>query len=324
MFSSLLPKPKNITIETVKIILPKPNTQSNALLPKLSSQTSETSVQKRSTYPSNGHPSSVEKLFFNPDGSINHSQTLAYASGGSVSVQASYEDTIPLKVRFPKLKHHFPSYTLQNCPDDSLRRCVEETRDVISGLLAKVTGGDEPAGDTLIHKYTSSTFTGSDTKTIQITSLQEDPMLPPKFKLRNNRESQPAPPPPVLKAAPTEKITKEVKDKWHIPSAVSNWKNNQGFTISLDKRVNAASGGAAPTGTNFNFEKFSNLSQALEDADAAARKELEERHNSRRLTAVQSQIRKDKDHDLKQLLEQARSRKRGSAEDESSQKKPRN
>lgn len=319
MFSSLLPKPKNTPYETVKIILPKNETKNKALLPKQLFDTSA-SVETRSKQVSTQEKqSSVKELFFNPDGSINYPQTLSNASGASVNVQASYEDTIPLKVRYPQLKHHFPSYTLENCPDDSLRKCVEETKQVIARLLAKATGGEEPEGDKTLHGYSSSTFRGNDTKTIEITNLKEDPMLPPKFKLRNNREAQAPPPPPVLKAVTTEKITKEVKSKWHIPSAVSNWKNNQGFTISLDKRVNAASGGAAAAEADFNFEKFSKLSLALETADADARKQLEEKHELRRNLA--SRERERKENDLRDMLERAKAHKRRAENDDAVRKR---
>lgn len=320
MFSSLLPRPKNTTYETIKIVLPKNETKKVALLPKQLLETPESFTEAKSGLVSTDKkPSSVKELLFNPDGSINYPRTLAAASGGTVGVQASYEDTIPLKVRYPQLKHHFPSYTLENCPNDSLRKCVEETKQVISQLITKVTGGEEPEKDKTLHGYSSSTFNNNESKTIEISNLKEDPMLPPRFKLRNNRQEQAAPPPPVLKAVSTEKITKEIKSKWHIPSAVSNWKNNQGFTISLDKRVNAASGGAAAPEADFNFEKFSQLSQALETADADARKQLEEKHEIRRSMATRE--REQKENDLRLMLENARAHKRRAENDDTTRKR---
>lgn len=314
MFSSLLPKPKNALLETVKITLPKIGIDSSVIIPKTLLDTNDQIVCS-----SEGQSGTIQELVFESDGSINFAKTLSLASGGSGNVQASYEDTIPLKVRYPKLKHHFPSYTLANCPDDSLRICVEETREAIARALARLTGTEERAADSTLRNYTSSTFADQDTKTIHITSLREDPMLPPKFKLRNNRESQPAPPPPVLRATPAEKITKEVKDKWHIPSSISNWKNNQGFTIALDKRVRAASGGALPRGVEFNFESFSRLSQALETADTEVRENLEQKHKLRRQAVGQE---KEIKGNLRNMLEHARSqRKRRPSDDHSSQKR---
>lgn len=320
MFSSQLPKPEKTTFETIKVVLPRNESKNLARLPKQLLESSNTSSGIRSEVVSNDKKlSSVKELFFNPDGSINYPQTLSNASGGSIGVQSTYEDTIPLKVRYPELRHHFPSYSLDNCPNDSLRKCFEETKQVISQLLAKATGGELPEGDKTLHDYTSSTFHNNDSKTIEISNLKEDPMLPPKFKLRNNREAQAAPPPPVLKAVSNEKVTKEVKSKWHIPSAVSNWKNNQGFTISLDKRVNAASGGAAAAGADFNFEKFSMLSQALELADASAREDLEMKNEIRRNLA--SQERERKENDLRDMLEKARTNKRRAENDDATRKR---
>lgn len=316
MFSPLLPKPKNTTHETVRITFPKKSTKSETLLPKavLNQSVPPTTVL---IIPREGSQNAIKQLHYNPDGSIDFSKTLQLTPGSSA--QSTYEDTIPLKVRFPRLKHHFPSYTLDTCPDDSLRKCVEETREVINALLSKVTGAVETSDQTTVQGYTSAILQDQATKTIQITNLKEDPMLPPKHKLLNNRENRAAPPPPVLKAQPTEKITKEIKDKWHIPSSVSNWKNNQGFTIALDKRVNAASGGAAPMGAEFNFENFARLSQALETADAQARKELEEKHDLRKKAL--SLERSQNDKNLKLLLEQARQRKRGAEDDQYSRKR---
>lgn len=313
MFSSLLPKPKHTTIETVRITLPK-NTESTAILPVLDLASTSTTVL---IIPRDGPHNAIDKLHYNSDGTIDFSKTLQLTPGSSA--QSTYEDTIPLKVRFPRLKHHFPSYTLENCPDDSLRRCVEETREVFDRLLARASGSLETASDATVQGYTSTILLDQEVKTILITNLKEDPMLPPKHKLLNNREGKPAPPPPVLKAQPTEKITKEIKDKWHIPSSVSNWKNNQGFTIALDKRVNAASGGAASKGTEFNFENFSKLSLALETADAQARKELEAKHELRKNTATLERAKNDKS--LKLLLDQARQRKRSAEEDDYSRKR---
>ena len=306
MFSSLLPKPKNTTLETAKIVLAKKNVQAARLPKAILDQTPFSQAVV-----SAGHEAvqnAVEQLFFNSDGTIDYSKTLACAAGCATSAQSSYEETIPLKIRYPRLKHHFPRYTLETCPDDSLRRSLEETRQVIAGRLARAAGAQEKTDGVTI-QFTPSVL-DQQSKTIHITELKEDPMLPPKFKLRKNRESLAGPPPPILKAPTTEKITKEVKDQWHIPASVSNWKNNQGFTISLHKRVNAASGGALPKGTDFNFEKFSRLSLTLDSVDAQARKDLEAKYALKKQEDLHELAR---GADLKGMLEQAK-RKRASDE----------
>lgn len=307
MFSASLPKPKHTAIDSIRVVLPK-KLDNQSILPRnlLDSNDPQANLPKSVKADTQN---AVLQLVFNPDGSIDYPKTLTLASGVDTSVQATYEDTIPLKIRYPRLKHHFPAYTLETCPDDSLQRCVAETKEVIMNLLAKVSGVEEKVGDVTMQQYASSGLKAGETKHIHITNLKEDPMLPPKHKLRNNRESQAAPPPPVLKAQSAEKITKDIKDKWHIPSSVSNWKNNQGFTISLDKRVNAASGGAQLGSVDFNFENFSRLSLALENADSKARKELEEKHAIRRQMLQQENTEGDSSR-VRELLEKARQRKR--------------
>lgn len=164
---------------------------------------------------------------------------------------------------------------------------MEETREFVGKLLAKAEGIEEKsAGATVVELQPQGMDDGDDSegrgRTVEIRDYQEDPMLPPKFKLRKNRHKNPSPPPPVLRAAPTEKMSKETKDKWKIPSAVSNWKNNQGFAISLGKRVVAASGGSVAAGHSINVEKFGQLLLALENADKEAREEIRIRNEQRK------------------------------------------
>lgn len=307
MLSSLLPAPKHCTHPTIKVVLPKPTKKSAALM--VSDSTPNISTTVPNLLASNG---TLTQLHIGSNGLVDFGKTIASA-GGDIAVQTSYEDTVPLKVRFPNLRHHFPRYTLETCPDDSLRNCVAETQKVIAEILARAENNDPSSTEPTLVTFTPNSLQETDGRgrTLEIRNYKEDPMLPPKFKLRKNREKEPSPPPPILKAAPTEKITKDIKDKWHIPSAVSNWKNNQGFTIALDKRVNAASGGSIDQGPSINIEKFGQLSLALESADKMARDELALRNEQRKQIAFKEQAEKEKR--LKELLDRSsrQSGKRG-------------
>lgn len=278
MFSSLLPKPQHCSVASVKIILPQKSVKvSDALL--VPAPKEQPLINLQQTIVEYGKP-------LDPD-SLN-------------TPQGSHEDTVPLKVRFPNLKHHFPRYTIDTAPDGSLAACVEESRQIVDKLLGK--------GDATAPLPSSVVIsTNGETKSADIATYKEDPMLPPKFKLRKNREKPPSPPPPVLKAAPAEKVTKEVKDKWHIPAAVSNWKNNQGFTLDLNKRVMAASGGSAPTGLEINYENFTLLASALERADKSAREEIAVRNEQRKEMALKEQ--QEKERQLKELVEKTRAQR---------------
>ncbi|SGZ50650.1 CIC11C00000002043 [Sungouiella intermedia] len=288
MISSLLPKPKHATISTIAVVLPKAKTASTALLPNI--QNVPNIVNVASLDASNPHE---------------YSKAVVDVSGNKAASQTSYEDSIPLKERYPNLKHHFPRYTLQTCPDDSLQQCLDETRKVVNMLIAHAEGIEEKKDDVdVVELSTGGLSDEGRGRTVEIRNYQEDPMLPPKFKLRKNRHKNPSPPPPILKAAPAEKITKEIKDKWKIPSAVSNWKNNQGFAISLGKRVVAASGGSLGAESSINVEKFGQLSQALEQADRQAREDISIRNEQRKLAAIREQEEKQKK--LKSLVEKSR------------------
>ncbi|KAJ3935853.1 MAG: SKIP/SNW domain-containing protein [Lentinula lateritia] len=62
----------------------------------------------------------------------------------------------------------------------------------------------------------------------------EDPLEPPRFKDKKIPREPPSPPPPVLRSPPRKATSAEQKEQM-IPPCISNWKNNNGFTIPLDK-----------------------------------------------------------------------------------------
>ncbi|ELP88326.1 Puff-specific protein Bx42, putative [Entamoeba invadens IP1] len=73
---------------------------------------------------------------------------------------------------------------------------------------------------------------------IEIIDEEIDPFDPPKFKYQKVVARQVVEPVPILHAPP-KKATKEEMEEWKIPPCISNWKNKNGYTIALDKRVAA-------------------------------------------------------------------------------------
>ena len=71
-----------------------------------------------------------------------------------------------------------------------------------------------------------------------MSEVVEDPLEPPRFKHKKIPRGPPSPPPPVLRSPPRKATVAEQKE-WMIPPCISNWKNNKGFTIPLDKRLAA-------------------------------------------------------------------------------------
>lgn len=301
MFSTLLPKPQHAAHETIPVVLLKDKVHSALVV-----VSENTSLQPQLISNPNATEKTLAELYVDVNGAVDYAKTVSLAQDSSRAVQASYDDTVPLKEKYPNLKHHFPRYTLQTCPDDSLASVLESTRQVINDLIAKADGATEKSSEPTIVTYTPNGLDGAEDRgrTIEIRDYKEDPMLPPKFKLRKNRHKDPSPPPPVLKPTSSVKVTKELRDEWKIPSVVSNWKNNQGFAISLDKRVKAASGGGVAGEATINIEKFGLLSLALEDAHNQAREEISIRNQQRKEQAVREQ--REKEEQIKALLERTR------------------
>src|ERR1700712_6055981 len=84
---------------------------------------------------------------------------------------------------------------------------------------------------------------------MKIVERQQDPLEPPRFKHKKIPRGPPSPPPPVLRSPPRKATAAEQKE-WAIPPCISNWKNNKGFTIPLDKRL-AADGRGLQDVSNF-------------------------------------------------------------------------
>ncbi|CUM62619.1 uncharacterized protein PRCAT00000173001 [Priceomyces carsonii] len=319
MFSSVLPRPENAEYNTS--LRQRFKSLKNEIKQKQPAQVAGPIERMHLTRRNDAPEGTVTELLLNPDGSINYSSTLASQYSSSTrEVQASYEDSVPLKLKFPHLKHHFPRYDLESCPDESLKNCVEDTRSAITKILNSKLGvkdnKDDRNNKVSYIKYSTNDIlhdNESDTsreKLVEVRNYQEDPMLPPKFKLRKNRHRPPSPPPPILKQNESEtKLTKEEREKWKIPSAVSNWKNNQGFTISLDKRFSATGSGLGPDEAKLNVQKFGDLSQALESADNQAREEIKIRNEMRRDLALKEQ--REKEIKMKELAELTRSERYG-------------
>lgn len=310
MFSTLLPKPKHEPASSEKDLLTVSALQPKTSLPLTRIKGNDRIVTKE-TGPNDLR---ISKFYLNEDGTLNYSKTIALGSmRSSESAQTSIEDTIPLKQRYPGLKHYFPRYDLKTCPNDSLQKCYEETKAVIDGILHRGDSSrvDENSKEVEYVKYVPATvLNGSGNEDdergreryLEIRDLKEDPLLPSKFKLRKNRHRTPSPPAPILKKSSIEKLSKEERKKWDIPAAVSNWKNNQGFTISLDKRTMANNPSSGPA--DFNIEGFGKLSSSLEEADRKAREEITIRNKMLQDIAIREQ--QEKDRRLKEIAELTR------------------
>jgi SNW domain-containing protein 1 len=146
-------------------------------------------------------------------------------------------------------------------------------------------------------------------RVIKVVEAQVDPLEPPKHKIKK------APFKPDNEAAPVlhknDKITVAEHKAWKIPPVISNWKNESGFVIELDKRLAADGRGNAEVTIN---DKFAALSEALYISERKAGEDLKLRNDIRRQMAMQEKD--EKEAGLRELAARARRERAGIVHDD--------
>lgn len=127
---------------------------------------------------------------------------------------------------------------------------IDETTERTRLALERITNGKIKAAqpkhvpktnsDAQFIRYTPANQAEGERKQriIKMSTVQEDPLEPPKFKHKKIPRAADEPPAPVLHSPPRAVTAQDQKD-WMIPPCISNWKNNKGYTIPLDKRLAA-------------------------------------------------------------------------------------
>jgi SNW domain-containing protein 1 len=151
----------------------------------------------------------------------------------------------------------------------------------------------------------SSHASGAGQRIIKMVEAQVDPMEPQRFKLKKTPANPPSPPVPVLHS-PTRPLTKEEAADWVVPPSISNWKNNSGFTVALDKRLAATGRGLEDHRIN---DKFASMAEALYLAERRARDEVEKRAQIQRNVSLKAKEAKEKQ--LRDLAARAREQRAG-------------
>eukprot|EP00930_Biecheleria_cincta_P058787 TRINITY_DN44589_c0_g1_i1.p1 TRINITY_DN44589_c0_g1~~TRINITY_DN44589_c0_g1_i1.p1 ORF type:complete len:548 (-),score=125.41 TRINITY_DN44589_c0_g1_i1:120-1763(-) len=141
-------------------------------------------------------------------------------------------------------------------------------------------------------------------RVIKLVERQVDPFMPPRFKHKKVPKGPPSPPPPVHHSPP-KKLTAQDQKDWKIPPCVSNWKNAKGYTIPLDKRLNADGRSLQDVAVN---DKFAAISEDLYLAERKAREEIKIRNDMMRQKKVrEEEIRETQLRDLAAQARQQRS-----------------
>ncbi|XP_033115935.1 SNW domain-containing protein 1-like [Anneissia japonica] len=174
---------------------------------------------------------------------------------------------------------------LQIPDEEEINETTEKTRQALEKLVQSkisaampVRAAEKQAPAQYI-RYTPSqqgvSFnSGAKQRVIRMVEAQKDPMDPPKFKTNKKIPRGPPSPPAPVMHSPTRKVTVKEQQEWKIPPCISNWKNQKGYTIPLDKRLTSDGRGMQNPQINENFAK---LAEALYIADRKAREAVEMR-----------------------------------------------
>jgi SNW domain-containing protein 1 len=160
------------------------------------------------------------------------------------NVQSQFKDLVPLAHRKDLDESE---KTMDRPSEEDVANTTEKTRLALEKLVSGKIKASQPKhvpdamGKTSFIRYTPSQQGGEGgikQRIIKMAEVVEDPLEPPRFKHKKIPRGPPSPPPPVLRSPPRKATAQEQKE-WMIPPCISNWKNNKGFTIPLDKRLAA-------------------------------------------------------------------------------------
>ncbi|TIB77147.1 hypothetical protein E3Q22_03184 [Wallemia mellicola] len=218
-------------------------------------------------------------------------------------IQTSYQDVLPLAKRTD-----VDNKEMDRPSEDQIAETTERTKaalEKIVGNKIKSSHSREIAGKPAQAQYVRYTPNEGSQRVIQIRDAVEDPLEPPRFKHKKVPRGPPSPPPPILRSPPRKATAAEQKE-WMIPPCISNWKNNKGYTIPLDKRLAADGRGLQDVQINDNFAKFS---EALFIGERHARDEVRQRNVMQQRLAEKEKL--SKEENLRQLAQKAREERSG-------------
>ncbi|KAG9008614.1 mRNA splicing protein [Tulasnella sp. JGI-2019a] len=227
-------------------------------------------------------------------------------------IQSQFKDLVPLQKRTDLTEE---DRAMERPSEEEVQSTADRTRAALEALVnvrikaAQPKNVPESGGNAAFIRYTpgqQGTSTGGlKQRIIKMTEVQEDPLEPPRFKHKKIPRGPPSPPPPILRSPPRKATAAEQKE-WMIPPCISNWKNNKGFTIPLDKRLAADGRGLQDVHINDNFAK---LSEALHVADRHAREEVRQRTLMQQKIAQKEKA--SKEEHLRMLAQRAREERGG-------------
>ncbi|GAA5942839.1 mRNA splicing protein PRP45 [Sporobolomyces koalae] len=242
------------------------------------------------------------------DGRVKYDAIAQQGHRKGVHVQSSFKDLVPLANRTDISKE---ALEMQRPSEEEVQATADRTKAALEKLVNGKIKAAQPKnvpnsqGETSFMRYTPQQGGVQNQKIIKMTEVVEDPLEPPKFKGKKIPRGPPSPPPPVLRSPPRKVTAQEQKD-WMIPPCVSNWKNNKGYTIPLDKRLAADGRGLQDVHIN---DRFAQFSEALYVADRHAREEVRQRSLMQQKIAQKEK--EAKEDNLRMMAQRAREERSG-------------
>jgi len=255
---------------------------------------------------------------FGTAGTNNAIVPITYDSEGKVRYEAIVEyGRTPGQKVFAKpsdaKEKLFTDDELQRPDEETIHEATEKTRKALEEKLQLKIKTAGPASAAAVQterttkyiRYTPANEnpafnSGAKNRIIRMVELPKDPLEPPKFKNKKVPRGPPSPPVPVMHSPP-RKVTAEDREAWKIPPCISNWKNNKGYTIPLDKRLAADGRGLIEPQIN---DAFAKLSQALYLAERKAREEVAKRAALEKKLGLQEKEKREEE--LRRTAQQAR------------------
>jgi len=258
------------------------------------------------------------------DGKVNFGAIATQGHRSGRNVQHSFKDLVPLAHR---TAFDEKSRLMERPSEEEVAETTARTKAALENLVNTKIKAANPkyVSDTKRHesymRYTPGGpgADGTSQRIIKMVDVVEDPLEPPKFKHKKVPRGPPSPPAPILRSPPRKVTAQEQKD-WMIPPCVSNWKNNKGFTIALDKRLAADGRGLQDVRRPEHWhhtsrklmtrrqtvinDKFAVFSESLFAADRAAREEVKLRAQMMQRNAAKEK--EAKEEALRQLAQAAR------------------
>ncbi|CAO1614132.1 unnamed protein product [Parajaminaea phylloscopi] len=225
-------------------------------------------------------------------------------------VQSQHKDLVPLTQRSAEAR---ASDLLPDRPDaTAVAETTMRTRLALEKIInvkissAQTSHVEKTGGNSSYLRYTpGQQGANGQQRIIKMTDAQEDPLEPPRWRFKKLPKGPPSPPPPVLRSPP-RKVTAQEQKEWMVPPSISNWKNNKGFTIPLDKRLAADGRGLQDVHINDGFAQFS---EALNLAERHAREEVRQRSLMQQKLAAKEKA--SKEEHLRELAQRAREERSG-------------